>query len=87
MSFGHFWFGDQAGRPTRPTGWNSPALDTRILPAVLGAILQRYELSGGVELKDVEGEVQLGEVATLTPKKWRLVYWTQGCNVGKLVTK
>ena len=54
---------------------------------MLGAILQRYELGGGVELKDVEGEVQLGEVATLTPKKWRLVYWTQGCNVGKLVTK
>ena len=32
----------------------------RILPAVLGAILQRYELGGGAELKDVEGEVQLG---------------------------
>ena len=33
---------------------------------MLGAILQRYELGGGVELKDVEGEVQLGEMATLT---------------------
>lgn len=29
-----------------------------ILPAVLGAILQRYELGGGAELKDVEGEVK-----------------------------
>jgi hypothetical protein len=49
---------------------------------VLGAILQRYELGGGVELKDVEGEVQLGEMATLTPKKW-LCLLDPGMQCGK----
>ena len=38
---------------------------------MLGGILQRYELGGGEELKDVEGEVPLGEMASnvARPKK------------------
>ena len=40
----------------------------RIFPAVVGAILKRYELSfEGVGSTDVQGEVKLGKVSNQNP--------------------
>lgn len=95
MSFGHFWFGDQAGRPTRPTGWSSPALDAFQLPipGTPGSSPRCWAQSCNVTSWAVEWSSRMWKVKC-NSAKWRpwplkngFVYWTQGCNVGKLVTK